>query len=169
MGICDIPTVKYPSGRRGTDAGYQAHRKTGESPCNECEAAHVLKGRDRWMELAPEARELRRHQNRIETERFRRESPDKYRANKYKLIANRKALINAAKDVPCADCGIKYPPYVMQFDHLHDKEFQIGNSFQYALERVVTEIAKCEVVCANCHSERTHQRWMEGRQHDEAV
>jgi hypothetical protein len=38
-----------------------------------------------------------------------------------KLIAERvernRALVRAAKSVPCADCGQNYPPYVMDFDH----------------------------------------------------
>lgn len=27
-------------------------------------------------------------------------------------------LINTVKDVPCKDCGVRYPPYVMDFDHM---------------------------------------------------
>ena len=27
------------------------------------------------------------------------------------------AIIVAAKNVPCMDCGVRYPTYVMDFDH----------------------------------------------------
>ena len=70
-----------------------------------------------------------------------------------------KLEIRAAKDKPCADCGKKYPFYVMQFDHLEDKLGGISklmSNRQIAKARI--EIAKCEVVCANCHAERTYQR-----------
>lgn len=69
-------------------------------------------------------------------------------------------LIHSAKDKPCTDCGIKYPFYVMQFDHLSDKEFTIGMLINRAvpIPKILEEITKCEVVCANCHAERTWQR-----------
>jgi len=68
------------------------------------------------------------------------------------------AMIDAAKSKPCADCGVQYPPYVMQFDHVRGvKEFGIarGRNGCWSSKRLLDEIAKCEVVCANCHAERT--------------
>lgn len=44
----------------------------------------------------------------------------------------------------------------MDFDHLGDKKFAVGSSISYTLDAVREEIAKCEVVCANCHRERTY-------------
>lgn len=69
-------------------------------------------------------------------------------------------VLQAIKAVPCADCGIKYPYYVMQFDHLREKDFVIATASRmvYSLDRILEETEKCEVVCANCHAERTHQR-----------
>lgn len=62
---------------------------------------------------------------------------------------------------PCVDCGNIYPHYVMDFDHLPQfkKEIRIasqGNS--YSKETLLKEFAKCELVCANCHRERTWKR-----------
>ena len=67
-------------------------------------------------------------------------------------------LINRAKDKPCMDCGIQYPHYVMEFDHAaKNKCFNIGNGRNcYSLIKLQEEIEKCEVVCANCHRERTY-------------
>lgn len=64
------------------------------------------------------------------------------------------------KNKPCKDCGIKYPHYVMEFDHLHSKKFQLGNAAKgyYSKKEVLNEINKCELVCANCHRIRTHLR-----------
>lgn len=60
----------------------------------------------------------------------------------------------------CLDCGEMYPYFMLQFDHLHSKEFQISNYRKHtlSLDKVKEEISKCEVVCANCHSIRTHIR-----------
>ena len=59
----------------------------------------------------------------------------------------------------CADCGEDYPYWMMQFDHLSDKEFTIGNYAHHkTLDQVKAEVAKCEVVCANCHANRTYLR-----------
>jgi hypothetical protein len=61
-----------------------------------------------------------------------------------------------AKARPCADCGVQYPPYVMQFDHQRDKSFGISDISAIAsMKRLLEEIAKCDIVCANCHFERT--------------
>ena len=69
---------------------------------------------------------------------------------------------SALKDGPCADCGNCYPYYVMQWDHLpgEEKEFTVGDmaSRKLSKERLLKEIEKCELVCANCHAMRTFNR-----------
>lgn len=79
-------------------------------------------------------------------------------------VARKKDLIeyvNQQKDRPCADCKIKYAPWVMQFDHVKDTKVASISAFVRAavsLEDLRSELAKCELVCANCHAERTHKR-----------
>lgn len=84
-------------------------------------------------------------------------------ANKDRAITIQ--MVNEAKSKPCADCGHKYPYYVMDFDHLPGTEKVDGISVMRANGRsrklILEEIAKCDVVCANCHRERTHQRRQE--------
>jgi hypothetical protein len=47
----------------------------------------------------------------------------------------------------------------MDFDHLGDKEFTISNMKNVvSRERLEAEIAKCDVVCSNCHRTRTKER-----------
>lgn len=77
-----------------------------------------------------------------------------------RVIANRQ-IVREAKSVPCADCNTPHPYYVMDFDHVRGvKDDHIANLVQSGVSeaRLRAEIAKCEVVCANCHRERTHQR-----------
>ena len=72
----------------------------------------------------------------------------------------KKQLIIHAKDVPCMDCGVRYPHYVMDFDHRDrdDKEYNLAAIHKSAsVEKLMKEIAKCDVVCANCHRIRTHK------------
>lgn len=79
--------------------------------------------------------------------------------NQKRYRQERQRLINELKSNPCADCGIPYPPYVMDFDHVSDdKLFSIAGHSQKSRRQLLEEIAKCEVVCSNCHRERTHQR-----------
>lgn len=63
---------------------------------------------------------------------------------------------------PCMDCGRSYSFYVMQYDHRPgvDKVSDVGKMAKgsYTWERILAEIAKCDLVCANCHAERTWQR-----------
>ncbi len=59
---------------------------------------------------------------------------------------------------PCADCG-ESDPVVLEFDHRRDKQFNIGAVLPYRRwSSVLEEIAKCDVVCANCHRRRTARR-----------
>ena len=63
-----------------------------------------------------------------------------------------------AKDRPCQDCGISYPWYILDFDHVRgQKLFNLSTAAnkKYSLARIKQEIAKCDIVCANCHRERT--------------
>lgn len=71
-----------------------------------------------------------------------------------KLIAYRKWL-NPLKDAPCADCGRTLPPVAMDFDHLRDKVIGIADMSSWGRDKVLAELGKCELVCANCHRERT--------------
>lgn len=89
-----------------------------------------------------------------------------YRANKSQYLERNllkkqelREIANAAKNVPCTDCGVRYPSYVMQFDHIDPstKTANIGRLINGGSKaKLLAEIEKCEVVCANCHAERTH-------------
>lgn len=98
-----------------------------------------------------ENREARRERHR----EWASKNPEKAKAWR----VSKAAVIREAKNRPCFDCGIQYPYYVMQFDHREPakKLFTIGNRGALkTLEVLNAEIAKCDVVCANCHMERTH-------------
>ena len=58
---------------------------------------------------------------------------------------------------PCVDCG-ETDPVVLEFDHLRDKVKNVSAMLRGRLSRLIAEIEKCEVVCANCHRRRTAAR-----------
>ena len=73
-----------------------------------------------------------------------------------------RGLILEAKDRPCTDCGGRWHPLVMEFDHLPGtgKLLNIGDgkARKYGWDKLRAEIAKCEVVCPTCHRIRTLRR-----------
>lgn len=62
----------------------------------------------------------------------------------------------------CVDCE-EDDPDVLEFDHIPDRGKKVGNISEMVirgapLDRMRAEIAKCDVVCANCHRKRTKRR-----------
>lgn len=93
-----------------------------------------------------------------------------YRANKEEYLRRvrernqrLRRLVQDAKAKPCADCGVQYAPWQMDFDHVRGVKVKgLANllGWKVSIRKVLAEIAKCEVVCANCHRDRTHHRRM---------
>ena len=70
-----------------------------------------------------------------------------------------KVKLNELKVKPCIDCGRSFPPEAMDFDHISgDKKYTISTMFSSPWTKVLEEIDKCELICANCHRVRTHKR-----------
>lgn len=68
-------------------------------------------------------------------------------------------LITSLKQGPCKDCKQKFHPWQMDFDHIDGvKEFNLGFGRYKGKAKIIAEIAKCELVCANCHRDRTYRR-----------
>ena len=93
-----------------------------------------------------------------------------YSANKARYIAQvaeskrrlrlerTKWLLEYFEAHPCRDCS-ESDAVVLDFDHQGDKAFEIGEALTYRRwETILAEIAKCDVVCANCHRRRTARR-----------
>ncbi len=75
--------------------------------------------------------------------------------------AERMWMIELKDGIPCAECSEVFPTYVMQWDHLpgmakvEDVSGMVGFRRRAA---ILDEIAKCELVCSNCHAIRTRRR-----------
>ena len=72
----------------------------------------------------------------------------------------RREFVNGYKlDVGCQLCGYNEHPVALEFDHIDPstKKFSIGSQLMsMSWKAIYEEIAKCQVLCANCHQIRTH-------------
>lgn len=59
----------------------------------------------------------------------------------------------------CMDCGYHAHPESLDFDHVRGvKSFNMAQVGTRKMSSILEEIAKCDVVCANCHRVRTYNR-----------
>ena len=113
----------------------------------------------------PDGRQVRCRACNIETnKRWYRDHPevraermDEY--NRQRREASHARVLAYLREHPCIDCG-ESDPVVLEFDHLRDKVDNISKmaSLKRPWAIILAEIAKCDVVCANCHRRRTAQR-----------
>lgn len=66
---------------------------------------------------------------------------------------------------PCMDCTNTFPAECMDFDH-RPGEVKVNCvgimvAHGWSWEKIETEIAKCDLVCSNCHRIRTRKRRLE--------
>ena len=80
-------------------------------------------------------------------------------AQRHRIATNSRKYIEECRDLvynyllehPCVDCG-ETNPIVLQFDHQRDKEYEVSDLMRNVnKDRLMLEIQKCEVRCANCH------------------
>ncbi|RTK95005.1 hypothetical protein EKI60_00940 [Candidatus Saccharibacteria bacterium] len=90
-----------------------------------------------------------------------------YYANREKYIQKalkrkkgiRKWLNDYKESSACVDCKTFYPYYVMDFDHIADKSSNVSQLINTcSMRQIKAEIARCELVCSNCHRIRTFKR-----------
>ena len=73
----------------------------------------------------------------------------------------KRAALAAYKVIQCCvDCGYNDDARALEFDHIPGSEkIQSVASMMYkSWDKIWDEVAKCEVVCANCHAIRTMDR-----------
>ena len=71
-------------------------------------------------------------------------------------------MVDEAKNKPCGMCGGEFPAVCMDLHHRDpaEKEFILSSElYMFGFSRIEKEIAKCDVLCANCH--RLHHARME--------
>ena len=118
-------------------------------PCGRCSALHG--GQHSWCKPCRAEYDKENYQKNRER---RREQ------TKYLRQSNVRKLHEYKEAHPCADCGNHFPAVCMDFDHTgSDKEANVADLVtRRSWERLQEELAKCELVCANCHRIRTALR-----------
>lgn len=78
-----------------------------------------------------------------------------------RLRAAQLEVLDRVRALPCLDCGRTLTVAAMEFDHLVPGAKRGELSYLAGRVRIgslLEELAKCDIVCANCHAERTYHR-----------
>lgn len=124
--------------------------------CGQCGEEKPLEAFHRWREgHQPWCRACRRSYD----ARYHAQNRERRLAQKQLLQAEFKRWYLALKEGrPCSDCGGVFHPAAMQWHHLpgQPKTANVADlGRRHSRRRVIEEIARCELVCANCHAVRT--------------
>lgn len=105
-------------------------------------------------------------------------NPEKYRENRdntyrnggqrKRIEANRAWLRTYLSDKVCASCG-EASREALDFDHVHGEKLRTVSCLVNcgaALEKIVQEVAKCQVLCVKCHRIKTqkNREWRSKKQ-----
>jgi len=145
----DATVNPVPSGKVCSKCGQPGEFRVGHRQCKKCERAYRRELHSKNVEQNVAYREARR-------EHYRKLNVTTQKRRKIE----RHAAIDQIKSVPCAECRGSFPPYVMDFDHREpvDKKHEISfllNKTSCPWQRILDEVAKCDVVCVRCHRLRT--------------
>jgi len=147
-GVAKLYSAFHSKGKCGW-AGRDSH-------CKECRNARQRN--EDYANASPEQQQF------LDRYRAARALPKEIKAKTYadRLIRLRSKRARSLKcGVGCKDCGGLFPPECLEFDHLpgYEKVAGVADLINRApLEVVKAEIAKCDLVCANCHRIRTVRR-----------
>jgi len=90
-----------------------------------------------------------------------RNREDLYAAQKRQRERTRIKLTEYLSNNPCEVCG-EDDPIVLEFDHIDpsNKYRTISRmiSGHTSWDKILNEISKCRVLCANCHRRRTYKQ-----------
>jgi len=144
------------------------------TPCKNCgkettqrrfATYRTRKGELRRRHVCWDCRGKYQEENAEKQKAYRKEYNKRNRTKRERYAADRRKVakdyIDAIKNAPCTDCGQRWPPVAMDFDHVRGHKIRgIANlvSGAYKLDLIKEEIEKCELVCACCHRIRTHSR-----------
>jgi hypothetical protein len=135
---CARPTAKFPDGRTGTAAGWNAHQRAHEPACAACDAARKAYGADHYRLRTSE-------QRRAEYERNR----DYYTAANYRathgLTLDDYEAMLAAQGGRCAICGTDQP------GGKYGKRFHIDHDHSCCPKGKSCEKCRRGLLCANCN------------------
>lgn len=100
---------------------------------------------------------------------YQRNKEKKLALNIERKIRMREMFEEIKSSLRCADCGERHPA-TLHFHHRNpaEKEFNIADwvGSGGSIEKLEKEIAKCIVLCANCHAKRHYEANTKGKYED---
>lgn len=137
--------------------------------CKNCHNAVSLSYRQKHRDKINEKQRAYRNEHREEInviEKIKRaNNPKRQRINQKATnkarIPKRKWIAEYLSENPCVMCGERRIA-CLEFDHLKDKKFTIASMIgrnNKNLELIKQEVAKCQVLCSNCHAIKTAQQF----------
>ena len=111
--------------------------------CPECDRQRMQRKRENPDFKAREAAAMKR---------WRRNHPAEYKQKYQEAERKKRQILLDARVAGCRMCG-ETDPSCLDFHHRNpsEKEGHIGLFRRFGTKRLLAEIAKCEVLCANCH------------------
>ncbi len=119
--------------------------------------------RDNASRRARRADPAKRAHDNIKQKEYRESEHGKqaHKRSRQKRREQNQDIVNMLKIAPCLDCGGLFPVCAMQFDHARGKKRRCVSWMVTSgrpEKELRAEIAKCDIVCANCHCVRTFTR-----------
>lgn len=99
--------------------------------------------------------------SKYEKERYQQGDKIRKEKNKKDTIQKRRNFIwDILQKSQCAVCK-NSDPIVLEFDHLdpNNKEYDIASMFYLSEKKIIEEIKKCQILCANCHRKKTAEQF----------
>jgi hypothetical protein len=134
------------------------YRKQYYSKNKEKIAGYMKKYREKNKEKFAEHMKKYREKNREKFIEYNKEYSQKKRT----------WLESYKKNLKCESCGETHPA-VLDFHHKNPftKEMSIGLALSaHSVERILSEIVKCSVLCSNCHRKLHWKQRQENKEHD---
>ena len=86
-------------------------------------------------------------------------------SDKERAKIKREKVANYKINIGCIDCGYKENHFALEFDHIKNsglpytgKQRTVASLMYNSWKVILSEISKCDIVCANCHAIRTMSR-----------
>ena len=88
---------------------------------------------------------------------YKAKREDYYARNKRRMQEVMDYIDNLKSVTPCVDCGNLFKSKITDFHHKNGNKYRIVSEMRRktTLPIILREIEKCELLCSNCHRERT--------------
>ena len=129
-----------------------------EKLCNVChESKHLSEFTKHSESRTKLAYSCKQCWHKIQAKYYSKISPESRRKPYYNSKAgeDKKEIADDAKSGGCVECGYSKCLEALQFHHTDPakKNFVISDYRKFSVEKLMAELSKCMVLCANCHIE----------------